>query len=226
MITKIKAKKHKNISSCPLAKGVLFLLTITLLTGTAIAHENRKAGPYEINEIGWISEPPYAGLKNAVHFDVDMDMGGNMSTTHGVGGLENTLEVTLSTGGKTTKLRLRPVTEPEPGHEESGPGHYVADIVPTRPGTYTLTIKGTIETMGEKAQVNEIVTLEEIRSLSELQFPEADPMPSELQKSLDNVNSQMNWLSSSSKLWSAGMVTGILGLLIGIVALVVALRKK
>ncbi len=203
-----------------LSIGVLFLLTAALLTGPAIAHENRKVGQYEINEIGWIFEPPYTGLKNSVHLDVEKKMEGNMSM--GIGGLENTLEVTLSTGGKTTKLKLRPITEPEPGHEESGPGHYLADIVPTRPGIYTFTMKGTIEGV----QVNEIVTLEEIRSLSELQFPEADPMPSDLQKSLDSVNLQVNQLSSSSKLWSTGSTTGILGLLIGIAALVVALRKK
>ncbi len=207
-----------------LSIGVLFLLTAALLTGPAIAHENRKVGQYEINEIGWIFEPPYTGLKNSVHLDVEKKVEGNMSM--GIGGLEDTLELTLSTGGKTTKLKLRPATEPEPGHEESGAGHYLADIVPTRPGIYTLTIKGTIETMGEKTQVNEIVTLEEIRSLSELQFPEADPMPADLQKSLDSVNLQVNQLSSSSKLWSTGSATGILGLLIGIAALVVALRKK
>ncbi len=202
------------------AIGVLFLLTATLLIGPVDAHENRKVGSYGINEVGWIFEPPYTGLKNAVHLNVEKEGAGNMST--GIGGLENTLELTLSTGGKTTKLKLRPVTEPEPGHEESGPGHYLADIVITRPGIYTLTMKGSIE----GTQVNEVFTLEEVRGLNELQFPEADPMPSELQKSIESVDSQVNWLSSSSKLWSAGMVTGILGILIGIVALAVALRKK
>ncbi len=213
-----KHKKIKNMNSYLPAIGVLSFLTITLLIGPAIAHENRKVGQYEINEIGWLFEPSYAGVKNAVHFNVEG--GGNMSM--GIGGLDKTLEATLSTGGKTTKLKLRPVTESEPGHEESGPGHNLADIVPTRPGIYTLTIKGTIE----GTQVNEVFALEEVRSLSELQFPEADPMTAELQKSLESVNSQVNWLSSNSKLWSAGMVTGILGILIGIVALVVALRKK
>lgn len=205
--------------------GVLSFLTITLLTGPAIAHENREAGQYGIGEVGWISEPPYAGMKNAVHFNVEKKVEGNMSMKDehtGVAGLEKTLEVTLSTGGKATKFQLRPVTESEPGHEESGPGNYLAEIIPTRSGTYTLAMKGTIEGV----QVNEIFTLEEVRSLGELQFPEADPVPADLQKSLDSVNSKVDRLSSNSSMWSIGLVTGTLGLLIGTVALVVALRKK
>lgn len=207
------------------AIGVLSLLIVTSVAGTAIAHENKEVGPYEINEVGWIFEPSYAGVKNAVHFEVEKKVEGNMSMTDehtGVGGLEKTMEVTLSTGGKTVKLKLRPAIEPEPGHEESGAGHYLADIVITRQGTYTLTMKGTVE----GTRVNEVFTLEEVRSLSELQFPEADPMPADLRRSLDSVNSQVNQLSSNSSMWSAGLVTGILGLLIGIVALVIALRKK
>jgi len=112
---------------------VLFALlaALALIVLPAIAHEGREVGEYEI-EFGWRVEPAYTTLLNGPEISVH-----NHDTEAGVEGLEDTLQLEVSYGGKSKVLKLRAVSD--------DPGHYTADLIPTQPGDYSFHITGKID---------------------------------------------------------------------------------
>lgn len=141
----------------------LFALVSTV--GLVFAHEGREVGEY-ILEIGWRVEPAYTGLMNGPEITVTRHGGegeeehteeetteatpeaeaehSNAETeehaeeeSNGVMGLEDTLEIEVSFGPASKVFNLQPVS--------GEPGHYTADLIPTRPGDYTFRVFGTIE---------------------------------------------------------------------------------
>jgi len=137
----------------------LFILISTV--GSVFAHEGREVGEYII-EIGWRVEPAYTGLMNgpeititrhasedeAEHAEDEATAEAEGEHTNaeteepeeesiGVTGLEGTLQIEVIFGPASKTLDLRPVfTEP---------GHYTADLIPTRPGDYIFRVFGTVE---------------------------------------------------------------------------------
>src|SRR5690349_10608551 len=167
---------------------------ITLLASyqIAFAHESITVGDYTL-EIGWLSEPPIVGQQNAIVV--------NVSTTKDNQPVEDIsgLTVTVSYGGQNKPLTLQPLGE-------DTPGQFVAPILPTIPGQYTIDLGGKLGTTDVKAEVQP----EEVQAADVLQFPSV--------ASADQSASlaALNWLI-------------YLSLLIGLIALVLAvmaLRKS
>lgn len=179
-----------------LAVIVAFALAVTSSHSVA-AHEGRQVGPYTI-EIGWRVEPAYTGLINGPeitifntqaaadhsneteeHEDAEGEhVEGAETEVEGspVMNLEDTLQIDVSFGPATKTLHLRSV----PGE----PGHYVADLIPTRPGDYTFRLVGTIEDL----EVDETFSSTDgefstVDPISDLQFPE----PDDLQDQIDSL---------------------------------------
>src|SRR5512137_98451 len=163
--------------------------------GTALAHERIVSGDYAF-VMGWLEEPPVVGLKNAALVEVTTAKGDQP-----VAGAEGTLTAQIVYGGKSKELLLRPL--------ESQPGVYVGDFIPTRRGTYTLKLGGTIN--GQAIEVsNEI---EEVGSLDSLTFPEPQV---DLQKSIEALQSE---LSTTRMLAIVGTALGTIGIVLAGVAI-------
>ena len=222
-----------------LAAAVAALLSLTV--STALAHEGREVGGYNIN-IGWINEPAYEGFINGVELRVIRVMEGGddhhgdstavADDHHGdsvaVKGLENTLQVEVTyvpTGASRVVNLLADVYEP---------GRYTADLLPTTPGVYEFRVFGAIEGM----QVDETFAskgggggFDDIRPLASLQFPEELPSNRELESAVRGAISTAEEARDAADegpgvLPIVALVFGISGLVLGVVGLVIGLRRR
>ena len=174
---------------------ILIVLMAMLVTGTAFAHERIISGDYAF-VLGWLEEPPVVGLKNAALVEVTTAKGDQP-----VEGAEGTLTAQIVYGGKSKELLLRPL--------EGQPGVYVGDFIPTRRGTYTLKLGGTID--GQPIEVSS--EIEEVGSPDSLTFPEPQ---ADLQKSIEALQSEL----STTRIFAVvGAALGSIGLVLAGVAL-------
>ena len=121
-------------------KRLIFALTAVVLgaliffiarTPRASAHEGRTIGEYNI-EFGWRLEPAVVGILNGPELHISAK--GNEEQK--IERLERTLKLTVSFGNASRTLKLKEVYQ--------DPGHYVVDMVPTRPGDYIFHLTGNI----------------------------------------------------------------------------------
>jgi len=203
----------------------LTIAAILLLSSveTTSAHEHRhvKMGGKETEwVVGWYVEPAFVDQPNKVSLRVVIEQEGQ---TIPVTGLEKFLRVEVTTGGKSVTLDLRPAFR--------DPGHYVADIMPTVPGTYIFRFFGTVN----GTSVNETFDCSQghfdcVKPLSSIQFPETPPTSRDVQNALNSINSKLQQLDDSLTslmstadnallLGAGGLAAGIAGLLVAIFAL-------
>jgi hypothetical protein len=161
---------------------------------TVSAHTTIQVGKYQV-EIGWVSEPPIVGQQNAIV--VNVSSGDSNSTPPDKIDVSG-LKVDVVYGGETKSLNLQPLGE-------DTPGQYVAPILPTRPGKYTIRLSGNL---GDSTNISGEVQPEEVETADVLQFPKAP-------------NSQSSSADFGLTGWLAviGMVCGLAGLVLAVVAL-------
>lgn len=167
----------------------LFALLMLLLTfGIALAHTSVKAGNYEL-EVGWLDEPSIVGQRNAIVV--------NVADSTAADALVDTskLQVSITYGGQTKALTLQPLGE-------DSKNQYIAPIIPTVAGEYTVQLRGKL---GD-TEVNADVAVEEVAAADTLSFP---ALPAQPQATSMRVTDFI----------------GIGALVIALVALVLALRK-
>ena len=164
---------------------------IALLTGyqTALAHDSVTVGDYEL-ELGWVNEPPVAGQQNAIVVNVSNTSGGEAQPVEDV----SSLTVTVSYGDQSKVLTLQPLGE-------ETPGQFVAPILPTIPGQYTITLGGKL---GE-TDVSVDVEPEEVQPADTLQFP--------IVQSAQPEGGRTDWL-----IWFSFLI-GLIGVGLGVTAL-------
>ena len=155
---------------------------------TAFAHESITTGDYEI-EVGWLNEPPIVGQQNAIVVNVSNTSGGEAQPMEDV----SALTVTVSYGGQSKALTLQPLGE-------DTPGQFVAPILPTIQGQYTLTLGGKL---GD-TDVNADVEPEEVQSADILQFP--------------SIQSAQQSAATDWLVWLSFLV-GLIGVGLGVTAL-------
>ena len=133
--------------------GLICLIALALNVQLALAHELITVGDYTV-EIGWLSEPAVVGQQNAIVV--------NVSTTSDQQPVEDVsaLTVTISYGGQNKTLTLQPLGE-------NTPGQFIAPILPTVAGKYTIQLGGTLG----KTTVTAAVEPEEVQPADTLQFP-------------------------------------------------------
>lgn len=199
--------KRWSASSLLLAAGLL-------ITGVAFAHEypERTRQPSRLRSghervvsggyafaLGWLDEPPVVGLKNAVYIEVSRADDGTP-----IEGAEASLTAQIEFGGRTRDLILRPI--------EDTPGAYAGDFIPTRRGTYTLTLGGAIDGQAIDARSE----IEEVANAASLEFPEAQPAAADLQQSIDDLRGE---LGTARAFAVAGLALAAIGLVLAAVAL-------
>jgi len=166
--------------------GLIALFAILLTYQTAFAHTAITAGDYTI-EIGWVNEPAIIGQQNAIVV--------NVSTTSDHKPVEDVsaLIVAISYGDQSKTLTLQPLGE-------DTPGQFIASILPTLPGQYTITLGGKLGDTSVSSQVQP----EEVQSADILKFPVVEIVQ-------PAVNT--DWLA-----W-IGALLGLIGIGLGITAL-------
>ena len=121
----------------------------------ASAHTTIHVGNYDV-EIGWVDEPPIVGQRNAIVVNVS-----NTSSTNVTVDISK-LTVDVTYGGETKTLTLQPLSE-------DTTNQYIAPILPTIPGQYTVQLRGQLDT----TNISSDVQPEEVVSSDTLAFPSA-----------------------------------------------------
>ena len=203
--------------------AALLLTAVLVVTGagSAFAHESRTTGDIQL-VVGWGEEPAYTGFKNSVQVTVSAGEGGPPVTD--VGGA---LQVEVSKGSNSITLPL----EPSPT-----PGDYRAWLTPTRPGTYTFRVTGSIRgrSVDESFSSSES-TFDEVEDVANIQFPARDPSTGQLAARVDRevpraveagLRQADDRVDRARTIAMAGVVIGALGLVTAAAALVVARRRS
>ncbi len=182
------------------------------------AHEARRVGDRDV-VVGWATEPAYAGFGNEVQVII----------SHGNEPVEDAeLEAVVAFGAEDAETTTDPLPL-EPGLDS--PGEYLAYLIPSRPGTYSFHVTGTVEgeeldetfTSGED-------TFSDVSNPSEAEFPAQDPTRGELSEKLDRLSARIEELRSEVAAESGGPVALWIALgaggLVALIALLVGARRR
>jgi hypothetical protein len=168
----------------PIVKKMLLISVFAFVLAAApvLAHEGREVGDYLII-FGWRVEPAYAGVYNGPELII-----AQQTTGTPLEGAEQTLQLEVSLGDETMLLRLYPVW--------NDPGHYTADLIPSRPGDYSFRLTGTL---GE-TEVDEVFTSADgefspVEPATDIVFPPApDAAIADLQAQIADLQAQIDAL--------------------------------
>src|ERR1044072_5640492 len=142
---------------------VVLVLTVLLIFSfsnakTAYAHVTKNFGNIQV-EVGWTTEPPLVGELNNVIIQVNQTSGKN-SQTPVINALGN-MDIAVKYGGLTKPLDFVPSEETE--------GMYNGQMIPTRIGSYSLVLNGTIQNQ----KINAEIPLDLVESTQKLNFPDS-----------------------------------------------------
>jgi hypothetical protein len=219
------------------AAGTLLLA----FSQTVAAHGHISAAGFEF-EIGWATEPTLLGQPNGVALfvhDADEKPVTDIPA--------DAIKVVVSTAGQDSpSLNLTPAFDAEEGF--GTPGEYTADIIPTAPGDYTFHFTGTIHGKPiDISMTSSEETFDAVVSASDLEFPVKQPTLAEVGTRLDRIDARIDALQSAAPAAKAiadaqaaaatasasadralliGGLLGGAGLIIGVVALIVAMRAR
>jgi hypothetical protein len=184
------------------AIGVVPLLLVT--AAPVLAHEQRTVAGYDV-EVGFIDEPVYVGDRSGLEFIVH-------KADKPVQGLESTVKAEVIKDGQTRPLTLEAL--------EDSPGVYHAVFIPTVAGPYTFHLTGTIEGNAIDEQFTSSPTgFDEVQEAAAGQFPVQFPPTAQLA-------SDVTTAKDASSQVTIALVLGGIGVLLGVVALGVALAGR
>ena len=210
------------------AAATLLTLSLALLAAPAFAHETASAGDLAL-ELGWGTEPAYAGQLNTVQLIVTHKADGDPINDPGA-----RLTATVSYGDQRQEFELMPTYDAAAG--TGVPGEYAALIIPTAPGDYTFHVTGKVEGVKVDLEVaSSPQTFSPVEDAQAVQFPVKVPGTDQVAQRLDNelartitagdvseaVSSEV---SSARALGYAGIAVGAVGVVLAAVALAVRRR--
>jgi hypothetical protein len=141
--------------------ALLFLITTDFTSNTHVpvyAHVSKTFGNFTV-EVGWSDEPPLVGeINNAI---VQVNKGTESSYTPVRNALAG-IYILVKYGGVTKTLDFEP--------SEQSAGLYEAKMIPTRLGSYSLVLNGTIQ---EQSITNAEIPLEDVEGKQKLSFPDS-----------------------------------------------------
>jgi hypothetical protein len=176
---------------------VFAMLVVLLLPVSSVsAHTSFPSGPY-IVEIGWLNEPPVAGQPNAIV--VNLSVANQSSSSAPVKLDYSGLTLQVDYGGQSKLLTLQP-------QSEDTPYNLMGVMTPAVMGKYTVTVNGKLGGDLGSTPVSITMQPEEVVGLDSVQFPNL---------------AQWQTSQSSASGWMpvAGLAAGILGILLGVIAL-------
>jgi hypothetical protein len=220
------------------AFGAALLFTL-VVASTASAHVVKPFGTYSV-AMGWLHEPTYVGIENAVQVVVK-DQNGKP-----VADLESgDLQVVISAAGQqTAALPLEPSYDDDTGL--GTPGEYDAVVIPTQVGDYTFHLTGSIHgTAVDESVTSSDQTFDSVTAGTDEQFPVKLPALSDLSTLIGRVDGRATGAntaatqaqqaartastdaaqakSAASRAMLVGAVVGGLGVVLGLAGLLVGL---
>jgi hypothetical protein len=192
------------------ASGIFRVFGLILAVGLLLApsamvfaHGSTTVGDYTL-EIGFKNEPALQGVLNGLELVVT-----NTGTEQPVTGLEESLQAEIIFGASKKTLELEPV--------EGEEGAYTAAILPTEVGDYTWRIFGKIEdTPVDVSMTSSPTTFVSVVPQSEAAFPNSGP----------GADAQAAALAQANRRALIGIAAGVVGILIGVISLAAALRRR
>lgn len=140
--------------------AVLFLIT-DFISNTHVpvyAHVSETFGNFTV-EVGWSDEPPLVGEINNAIIQVNKGTESNYTPVrNALAGIYTLVKY----GGVTKTLDFEP--------SEQSAGLYEAKMIPTRLGSYSLVLNGTIQ---EQSIVNAEIPLDDVEGKQKLSFPDS-----------------------------------------------------
>ncbi|HXG73384.1 MAG TPA: hypothetical protein VNK44_01005 [Candidatus Nitrosotenuis sp.] len=210
-------------------KSLLAALFVTVLVSgfsAAFAHKTVTVEQYEI-EVGWRDEPPLVSQQNAIVFSITTEEGQGVKS--GVTNAFRDLTATVKSGSLTKTLDIL---------SDVKPGHYYSKIIPTKTGTLTVELTGSI---GGGVPINEQVDIEDVESLDIIAFPPAGSAgqadTAQLKNAMASIQKDVSELKSKVGNTGAGNVDlsksydfAVFGLAIGaagvILAVIAMIKRK
>ena len=191
------------------ALGALLLLASLLVPLVASAHQTVTDQGYDI-EYGWVNEPVIINQPNAVVINITKHDTTTDTTATPADVDVSGLVVSASYGGQVKTLTLQPLGE-------ATPGQFVAPMVPTVAGKYTIELSGkidgnaidTIQVEPEEAQPPDVV-----------QFPKIADASAALTAQVAAAQSQASTAQTTA---IVGVVLGLIGTAVGVFGL---MRKR
>ena len=192
--------------------GVGMAFAAAVMPGSVMAHVEIDVGDGQyVMEVGFRDEPAYLGQPNALALSVEQYATGG---TEPVNDLAATLSAEVSKDGQAMNLPLVPV----------GEGEYEAAFVPTATGDYTFRISGAIgEATVDESVTSGPTTFNSVEPLSAIEFPQSLPDPVQLQTAVAEANAAA---STARTLGVVAIVAGVLGLILGALALARSRQPK
>src|SRR5216117_381167 len=178
-----------------LAIAMALVAGMPLAVRPVAAHQQVTVGEFVLT-VGWKVEPAVAGYVNGL--DLGIQHRFSNGTTVWVVGVAGNLTAVLTTGPKSVSKALEPQADRD--------GWYTFDVIPTRVGTYTVRLQGTLGT----TPVDVMVPLDDVSPASDFAFPVADQPASDLQSRLDAANAAIAGLQWQLCVAVALAVLGIL----------------
>ncbi|MBI2865177.1 MAG: hypothetical protein HYX94_11510 [Chloroflexi bacterium] len=185
--------------------SIAALVVPLALPSLALAHERRTIGGGKYDAVvGFDKEPALVGQPNAAGIRLT-----RAGTQDPVEGMEKTLKVSIAFGGGAAKeFALRPVFGQK--------GYYVADVLPTKAGSYIFTFRGDID----GAPIDERFEsgpgrFDDVKSTEALQLPQVVPDPVAMG---GEVKAAREEAATARNLAVGGLVVGVAGLATGLAA--------
>ena len=222
-------RKNNNIAITTNDVKIFLVMFAVLLVATglapAFAHKTITVEQYEI-EVGWKDEPPLSGQQNAIFFSITQDEGNGVKS--GIVNAFKNLEAEVRSGSTTKQLDIL---------SDVKAGNYYSKIIPTKTGSLTIVLKGTIN----EIPVKEEVAIEDVESIDLLAFPPSSSSSgqdmtaiknalSALQRDMTDIKAKTSGGQLSENNLSGSYDVGIFGVAIGtagvILAVVSMLKRK
>ncbi len=181
---------------------LIIVIILTATPPTALAHSKVEVGAHRI-VVGWASEPPLVGLRNAITVEISRDQVPLQDS-------KTSLILELRYAGRSRRSPLTPTATP---------GLYTVDLIPTVRGQYTVHVSGQIDGVA----IDQALEPEEVLPATHLQFPETQPAGHELQSTVATLEAKLQSLHT----WATADVgCGALGCIMAVASLLMARRDK
>lgn len=200
-----------------LCVSVLSGILVMLSGAVAQAHQAGPVAGYDV-EVGWLSEPVLVGFPNAVF--LQMSLSGQPVRRLGDG-----LKVEVSFGDrKGPTLAFTPMEKP---------GQFQTALIPTRPGSYTFRLTGSVGGSKFNATFDKIERAEEPDNIN---FPDKVPSAGEIADRVERLGPRIEALGprldeirrvadNSNSSANLNRILSIVAVVLAAAALVASLRR-
>ncbi len=188
-----------------------------LLAGatSAAAHDVHTYGAVTLS-LGWVTEPAYVGVPNAVQVIV-RDASGKPITT--ITDKDLTVTITAAGGAPLSNQPLVPTADPDTGLGLAG--EYEFHFIPTAPGAYTFHVTGTVAGQAIDDNVTSSdSTFDEVTDPTTVDYPAKIPSTSDISTKTDRVDARAQAAQQAA---DAAHSTAVIAVIVAVVAVVLAI---